>query len=99
MLFGEGGFVSVVKVLHSVSGPSVVFYAGFHQDLFPSLSQAFGGKRSVIHPQRSVHRPLQPQSAVSPHTHTHTHTHLCTSTLVRTLIDIMHSPTLLFMQD
>ena len=45
-----------------------------------SLSQAFGRKRSVIHPQRSVHRPLQPQSAVSTHTHTHTRTHTHTHT-------------------
>ncbi len=37
------------------------------------LFQTFGRKRSVLHPQRSIHRSLQPQSAVSAHTHTHTH--------------------------
>ncbi|CAG14238.1 unnamed protein product, partial [Tetraodon nigroviridis] len=42
---------------------------------------AAGRKRAVDHPQRSLQRPVPPESAVSVHTHTHTHhTHTHTHT-------------------
>ena len=61
-------------VIYLICQMEIINISQYQYSISLCLFQAFGGKRSVIHPQRSVHRPLQPQSAVSTHTHTHTHT-------------------------